>query len=152
MDEKVTSEGKMYFKKTNKIRWEYTKPVQYVFTMDGQNIKMTSGGNTTSIPANQSKMFNEISKVMIGGVSGSGLVDSPDFDIQFFVGSNDYKVVLDPKKKEVKDLFSAVQLFVGKADNRIRSVELVEKNGDKMTISLKNMQVNANINDALFSQ
>jgi len=152
MDEKVTSEGKMFFKKTNKIRWEYTKPIQYVFSMDGQNVKMTSGGKTTTIPANQNKMFNEISKVMVGGVSGSGLVDSPDFDSEFFVGSGDYKVVLTPKKKEIKDLFSSIQLYVGKSDIRIRAVELIEKSGDKTTITLKNVQVNTTLNDAIFSQ
>ena len=152
MDDKVTSEGKMFYKKTNKIRWEYTKPYQYIFSMDGQNMRMTAGDKKTTIPANQSKLFSEISRVMVGGVSGSGLVDSPDFDTQFLVGNNDYKVVLSPKKKEVKDLFSAIQLYVGKPDNRIRSVELVEKSGDKTTITLKNVQVNTAINDEIFSQ
>ena len=42
MDDKITSEGKMAFKKPNKIRWEYTKPYQYVFSMDGQNVRLTS--------------------------------------------------------------------------------------------------------------
>jgi outer membrane lipoprotein-sorting protein len=152
MDDKVTSEGKMYYKKTNKIRWEYTKPYQYVFSMDGQNVHMKQGDKTTTIPANQSKLFKEISKVMVGGVSGAGLVDSPDFDTQFLVGSSDYKIVLSPKKKEVKDLFASVQLYVGKTDNRIRSVELVEPSGDKMTVTLKNVQVNATINDEIFSK
>ena len=152
MDDKVTSEGKMFYKKTNKIRWEYTKPYQYIFSMDGQTMRMNAGDKKTTIPANQSKLFSEISRVMVGGVSGSGLVDSPDFDTQFLVGSADYKVVLTPKKKEVKDLFSAIQLYVGKPDNRIRSVELVEKSGDKTTITLKNVQVNMAINDEIFAQ
>ena len=152
MDDKVTSEGKMFYKKTNKIRWEYVKPYRYVFSMNGQKINITSGDNTTTIPANQSKLFQEISNVMVGGVSGTGLVDSPDFDARFFVGNADYKVVLSPKKKEVKDLFSSIQLYVNKPDNRIRSVELVEKSGDKTTITLKNVQMNAPIDDAVFSQ
>ena len=152
MDDKITSEGKMYYKKTNKIRWEYTKPYQYVFSMDGQNIHIKQGDKATTMPANQSKLFKEISNVMVGGVSGAGLVDSPDFDTQLLVGSADYKIVLTPRKKEVKDLFSSIQLYVGKTEIRIRSVELIEQSGDKMTITLKNMQLNATINDAIFSQ
>jgi len=152
MDEKVTSEGKMFFKIPDKIRWEYTKPSRYVFSMDGQNIHMTSGGNTTTMSANQNKLFKEISNVMVGGVSGAGLVDSPDFDAQFFVGNSDYKIVLNPQKKEIKSIFSAIQLYVDKSDSRIRSVEMVEPSGDKMTITLRNVQMNTTINDELFSQ
>ena len=152
MDEKTTSEGKMAFKKPNKIRWEYTSPYKYIFSMDGQDLRMTSGDNTNKMPVNQSKMFNAISKVMIGGISGSGLVDSPDFDSQFMVGNDDYKVVLLPKQKEVKDLFSSIQILAGKTDSRIRSVELIDKEGDKTIITLRNLQVNTSINDELFSQ
>ena len=152
MDDKIVSEGNMAFKKPNKIRWEYTSPYQYIFSMDGQNIRMTSGDKTNKVPANQSKLFNEISKVMIGGISGSGLVDSPDFETNYFVGTDDYKVVLAPLKKEVKDLFSAIQLYIGKDDSRIHSVELVEKSGDKTSIVLRNLQLNAPLNDELFSQ
>ena len=152
MDEKITSEGKMAFKKPNKIRWEYTKPYRYIFSMDGQNVRMTTGDNTNKMPANQSKMFNAISKVMIGGVSGSGLVDSPDFDAQFMVGNNDYKVVLIPRQKEVKDLFSSIQIFADKTESRINKVELIDKEGDKTTITLRNLQINSSINDALFMQ
>jgi outer membrane lipoprotein-sorting protein len=152
MNDKVTAEGKMYYKKTNKIRWEYTKPYKYVFSMDGQNVWMTSGDKTNKAPVKSSRMFGEISKVMVGSVSGSGLVDSPDFDTQFMVGKDDYKVVLTPKKKEIKELFSSVQLFVNKSDNRIHSVELIEKSGDKTTLTLKNVRVNTVIDDSLFAE
>ena len=148
MDDKVTSEGKMYYKKTNKIRWEYVKPYKYVFSMDGQNVRLN---NADKIPVKSSKIFGEISRVMTGGISGSGLVDSPDFDSQFMVGKDDYQIILTPKKKEIKDMFSSVQLYVGKSDNRIRSVELVEKSGDKTTITLKNVKINAAIDDSIFS-
>lgn len=151
MDDKVTSEGKMFYKKTNKVRWEYTKPYKYVFSIDGEHVRMTSGDKTNKVPVNSSKMFGEISKVMVGGVSGSGLVDSPDFDTQFQVGKDDYKIVLKPKKKEMKDLFSMVQVQIGKSDNRIRSVEMVEQSGDKTTITLKNIQVNTTISDEIFT-
>ena len=147
MDDKMTSEGKMLYKKPNKIRWEYVTPDKYIFSSDGQKISM--GGKT--MPANSSKMFSEISKVMSGGISGNGLVNSPDFDSQFMVGKDDYQVILTPKKKEIKDIFSTILLYIGKVDNRIRSVELVDKSGDKTTITLKNVKVNAAIDDKVFS-
>ena len=151
MDEKITSEGKMYYKKTDKIRWEFVKPDKFIFLMDGKNISLKSGdNNATTIPVKSNKLFSELSKVLVGGVSGSGLIDSPDFDSKFMVGKDDFQIILNPKKKEIKDLFSTVQLYVGKSDNRIRSVELIDKDGDKTTITLQNVKINAAIDDAIF--
>jgi outer membrane lipoprotein-sorting protein len=152
MDEKVVSEGKMFYKQTDKIRWEYTKPYIYVFATDGKNVYTSSGSNTNKIPVKSSKLFSEISHILVGGVSGNGLIDSPDFATQFGVGKEDYLVTLTPLKKEVKDLFSAIQLYVRKADHRIRAVDLVEKSGDKTSIQLKNLQINAVLDDEVFSR
>ncbi|MDR2232735.1 MAG: outer membrane lipoprotein carrier protein LolA [Tannerella sp.] len=152
MDDKVVSEGKMFYKQPNKIRWEYTKPKAYVFAMDGKNVFMDAGNSQTTVPAKSSKMFSSISDIIIGGVSGSGLINSPDFTAQFGVGANDYRVTLVPVKKEVKDLFDKIQIFVNKTDSRIQKVELIEKGGDKTEIQLKNLQTNAAINDEIFSR
>ena len=152
MNEKVASEGKMLYKQPDKIRWEYTKPISYVFAMDGKNIFMDSGANQSRIPARSSKLFNEISNIIIGGVSGVGLIDSPDFTSQFGVGTTNYRVTLTPLKKEVQDLFSTIQLYVNKTDSRINEVELIEKGGDKTLIRLKNMQTNVTVNDEIFSR
>jgi len=150
--DKATSEGKMFYKKTNKLRWEYTAPVRYAFSTDGKNLWTTVGGKTTAVPANQRKLLAGMNKVMISGVTGTGLVSSSDFDTELFIGNDDYKIVLIPKIKEVKDLYSSIQLYVNKQSNRTQSVELVEKKGDKTTIELKNIQVNKTINDQIFSQ
>jgi outer membrane lipoprotein-sorting protein len=151
MDDRVTSEGKMLFKSPDKIRWEYTRPYSYIFSMDGTHVRMSSGDNT-KVPVKSSKLFNEISKVLIGGVSGTGLIDSPDFSTLFNTGKDSYQVVLTPQKKEVKALFSSIRLYVGKADSRIHTVELIEKSGDKTTIELKNVQLNATIQDDIFAR
>lgn len=152
MNDKVVSEGKMLYKQPNKIRWEYTKPLAYIFAMDGTNIFMDAGNNQTTIPARSSRLFSSMSDIIIGGVSGAGLIDSPDFTAVFGVGNNDYLITLTPLQKEVKDLFDHIQLFVNKSDSRIQKVELVEKGGDKTLIFLKNMQINATINDEVFSR
>ena len=152
LEDRSTSEGKMFYKKTNKIRWEYTKPVHFGFSKDGKNMYALSGDKTATIPANQRKMFDGIGQIMISGVSGAGLFNSSDFDTEFFVGSNDNKLVLVPKNKEVKDLYSSIQLYVSKPESRIHSIELVEKSGDKTTITLKNIQVNIALNDGIFSE
>ena len=152
MNEKVTSEGIMLYKQPDKIRWEYTKPIAYVFAMDGKTIFMDSGGNQSRIPARSSTLFSGISDIIIGGVSGTGLIDSPDFTTQFAVGTTYYRVTLTPLKKEIQDMFATIQLYVNKTDSRINEVELIEKGGDKTLIRLRNTQINVTVNDEIFSR
>ena len=152
MNEKITSEGKMFYKQADKIRWEYTKPIAYVFAMDGKNIFLDVGSNQNRIPARSSALFSGISDIIIGGISGVGLIDSPDFTTQFGVGADKYLVTLTPLKKEIQNLFSKIQLYVNQTDGRINEVELIGKDGDKTLILLKNMQTNVTINDEIFSR
>jgi outer membrane lipoprotein-sorting protein len=152
MDEKVTAEGRMFYSQSNKIRWEYTKPYTYVFATDGKNMFTGTGSATGKIPVKSGKLFSEISRIMIGGVSGSGLVDSPDFSTLMETGKEDFRLTLTPLKKEIIDLFSAVRLYVRKTDYRIRAVELEEKSGDRTSIELKNIQLNLPVDDEIFTR
>jgi outer membrane lipoprotein-sorting protein len=152
MNENVVSEGKMYYKQTDRIRWEYVKPYSYVFSTDGKNVNISSGDRVNKIPVSANRIFREIGHIMIGGVSGSGLIDSKDFSAVFMAGTNDYAITLTPLKKEVREIFTSVQLFVNKSDNRIKSVVMTEKSGDKTTIDLKNVSINTPINDEIFNK
>jgi outer membrane lipoprotein-sorting protein len=104
------------------------------------------------MPVKSSKLFSEIGKVMIGGVSGNGLIDSPDFATEFGVGKEDCLITLTPLKKEMKDLFASIRLYIRRADHRIHAVELVEKSGDRTSIHLKNIQLNTPVNDEVFTR
>jgi outer membrane lipoprotein-sorting protein len=152
MNDHVVSKGKMYYKSENKIRWEYSEPYEYVFSMDGKSVNMSSGEKTNKIPIKASRMFTEISNLMIGGISGSGLINSKDFTAKFRVGASDYEIILTPLKKEIKNMFSDIQLSVDKLENRIKTIVMTEKNGDRTIINLKNIRINTKINDEIFNK
>jgi outer membrane lipoprotein-sorting protein len=152
MNDNIVSEGKMFYKQTDKIRWEYVKPYKYTFSMDGKNVNISSGDRTNKIPVKANRIFSEISCIMIGGVSGAGLINSKDFSTVFMVGINDYEIVLTPLKKEVREMFVSVRLFVNKSNSRIKSVVMTEKSGDKTTIDLKNVLINTLIDDEIFNK
>jgi outer membrane lipoprotein-sorting protein len=152
MNDKVVSEGKMLYKQSDKIRWEYVKPYKYVFSMDGQNVNISYDDKQNKIPVKSSKMFSEISNIMIGGVNGSVLVNSKDFTAKFMVGTNDYKITLTPLKKEIKNLFSNVLLYINKTNSRINVIEMTEKSGDKTIINLRNIQINTPVSDEIFNK
>jgi outer membrane lipoprotein-sorting protein len=150
MNDNLVSEGRMFYKQPDRIRWEYIKPYKYVFSTDGRNVNISSGEQANKIPVKASKMFGEISAVMIGGISGAGLINSKDFTAKFMIGADGCEIILTPLKKEVRNIFTSVQLFVNKSDSRIKSVIMTEKSGDKTTIELKNISLNTSISDEIF--
>ena len=150
LSEETQSEGRMSFKQKNKLRWEYTKPYQYEFVMNGDKVLINSENTKNVINVNSSRIFKEISKIIVSGINGSGIFDQSKFTAQFRVGAKDNMVILTPKQKEVKQLFKEIRIRFNKSDYTVNSVEIEELNGDKTFIEMKNKQINKELNDEIF--
>jgi len=151
LSEVMISEGRMFFKQKEKLRWEYTKPEPYEFVMNGEKV-MTHSGNTKNVMnLNSSKMFRKISKIIVSGIIGSGIFDATTFTAKFFVGAKENLVALTPKQKELKQMFKEIRICFNKTDYLVNSVEIEELNGDKTLIEMKNKQINIELSDEVFS-
>ena len=151
LSEVMISEGRMFFKQKEKLRWEYTKPELYEFVMNGDKV-MTYSGNTKNVMnLNSSKMFRKISKIIVSGIIGSGIFDATTFTAKFFVGAKENLVALTPKQKELKQMVKEIRICFNKTDYLVNSVEIEELNGDKTLIEMKNKQINIELSDEVFS-
>ena len=150
LSDEMLSEGRMYFKQKDKLRWEYTQPYQYEFVMNSDKVMINSGSTKNIIDVNSSKVFREISKIIVSGINGSGIFDQSKFTAKFMVGSKNDMVILVPKQKEIKQLFSEIRICFNKQDYTVNSVEIEELNGDKTLIEMKNKQINKELDDEKF--
>jgi outer membrane lipoprotein-sorting protein len=151
LSDEMISEGKMFFKQKDKLRWEYTKPYQYEFVMNGDKLMTISGTTKNIIDVNSSNAFREISKIIISGINGSGIFDSSRFTAKFFTGAKENMVALTPKQKEIKQMFNEIRIYFNKTNHAATSVEIVELNGDKTFIEMKNQQINKELSDEIFT-
>jgi len=149
--DEMLSEGKLSFKQADKLCWEYTKPYQYRFTLNGDKVMINSGKNKDIIDVNNSKIFKEISKIILSGINGSGIFEEHKFAAKFNVGPNDYQVVLTPKQKELKQMFSSITLTFNKTDYTVNTVEIKELSDDITLITMKNKQINKEFDDEIFA-
>ncbi len=60
LSEKITSKGKFWFKKENKVRMEYTQPYQYLMIMNKDKVFMKDGKKENKISARSNKLFQSI--------------------------------------------------------------------------------------------
>ncbi|MBP5478235.1 MAG: outer membrane lipoprotein carrier protein LolA [Bacteroidaceae bacterium] len=151
LNDNMVSYGKMYYQKSSKLRWEYTSPYTYTFILNDSKVLLKKGNRNDVIDVNQNKMFKEIARMMMNSVVGKCLTDKKDFKISVAETSEQYVATLLPQKKDMKQMFSKVILYVNKRQLSIAKVEMQEKKGDNTVIELKNIQLNKNINASVFA-
>jgi outer membrane lipoprotein-sorting protein len=151
LSEKMISHGTMYYRNSGLLRWEYSSPYNYAFVLNGKKILLQTetGRNVIDIKSNQ--FFQEIVKVMINGVSGSGLTDLKNFAPLYCWSEKKWEVSLAPVKKEMKQMFSAIKLTFNVDDFTVDNVEMEERNGDRTNIRLTDKKINEKIEDRRFN-
>ena len=148
--EELVSEGKFAFKQADKLFWEYASPYQYRFTMNGDKIMIDTGANREVIDVNSSRIFKEISKIIISGINGSGIFEDNRFAAKFNIGQHDYQIVLTPKQRNLRQMFSSITIIFDNTDYTVNTVEMREANNDVTIIIMKNKQINIELDDEIF--
>lgn len=148
---KMISRGMMYYREGNQLRWEYTSPYNYIFLISGGKVMMKSDRSKNIIDIRSSKLFQEITRIMMSGVNGTGLKDTSRYQVFYYDGSPLWQIVLIPKAKVMKQMFHSIQLFVSPTDYQVDRVVMTEANGDKTVISLRDKMINKSIGDEKFA-
>lgn len=56
-----------------------------------------------------------------------------------------------PEEKEMKQMFSKIEMFFNKSNNMISELNVVEKNNDKTNIKFSDISTNKTLNANLFA-
>lgn len=151
LNNKMVSTGIMAYKQSDKLRWEYKKPYTYVFILNGTKVYLKKESRNDVIDIKQNKVFKSIAEIMMNSVIGKCLTNNKEFKVSILDVNNQWVASLIPQKKELKQMYSKIILYFGKASSIIQKVEMIEKNGDKTIIELKNVKLNKPVNANSFS-
>jgi len=151
LEEKMISKGKMYYRNDNCLRWEYVSPYIYTFVLNDKTIMMQAENSKKNvIDVKSSRFFQEIIKIMMNGINGSGLSDTKNFSVDYYWSETQWKVHLIPLQKEMKKMFSTIKLTFNVKDYSVDKVEMEEQNGDATTVLLSGKQFNKKIENEKF--
>ncbi|ESU19922.1 outer membrane lipoprotein carrier protein LolA [Flavobacterium cauense R2A-7] len=145
----IETSGKMYFKQPNLLNWQYTKPYQYSIVFKNNKVYINDQGNKSTVDAN-SKMFEKINKLIVGSVSGN-MFDDKEFAIAYFKNKDAYIAKLTPKTTTIKKYIKQVDLYFPMDEATVSQVKLIEPSGDFTRIVFKNKQINAKVDDSVFT-
>ena len=147
----MKSQGVMYFKQPDKLRWQYTAPYDYTFLMNGDKVSMKSTKTTQKIDVQKNKMFRQITSIILNSITGGGLKSAADFRVEVYKDNQTYFARLYPKKKELKQVYEVIEIYFNESLTMVSGVKMKEKTGDVTTVKLNNVKINPAINDSTFS-
>ena len=150
LTEKITSTGKFWFKRSNRVRIEYIKPYTYTMIMNGDKMLLRDDQKENRINVRSNKLFQQINQIMIDCVQGT-VLDSKDFNVSVLEDERTYLLEMIPTSKSLREFFSTIVLKVDKKDFTAASIEMNEKSGDRTTILFKDKKLNTQFPDAVFA-
>lgn len=151
LSDKMESRGMMYYSQPGKLRWEYTSPYDYLFVFNGAKVYMGNKSKKDVIDTSTNKVFKEIARIMMNTVTGRALSGADDFTVSVAEAPAAWLVTLVPKKKDMKQMFSRIEMSFGKSNSIISELTLIEKNGDKTVIKFADIKTNTALNENLFA-
>lgn len=151
MNDKVSSKGKFYFKKEDKIRIEYNSPFQYLLVMNGGRIMVKDENNKSNkINTRNSQTMQSVNKIMMDCMRGT-VFNNKDFSVKAFETKGQYLLQLSPVNTAMKGLFAQIEVYIDKMDNSISKLVMNENGGDYTDMNFSNKKINTSLGDALFS-
>lgn len=151
LNDKLVSKGKMYYQKSDKLRWEYLSPYTYTFILNADKVLLKNQKRNDVIDVKQNKIFKEIARIIMNSVVGNCLTDDKSFKTSITATSTEWIATLLPQRKDMKGMFQKIILHFNKQKGQVAQVELIEKNGDKTLIELKNTKLNETIDAKMFT-
>ena len=150
LNDQMVSKGKMFYQQSDKLRWEYTSPYRYTFVINGSKVQLKNNNRNDVIDVNKNKIFKEITRIMMNSVVGKSLLDDKDFISNITSNNTEWIAKLKPVRKDLKQMFKEIYLHFNQKASMVSKVILIEKNGDKTIIELKDIRTNVPINANVF--
>ena len=150
LSKEMQSKGILYFKKPDKIRWQYTSPYDYTFIMNGDKVQIKSAKSTKNIDIQGNKIFRQITTIILNTVTGGGIMNSADFNVELYKSGDIYFAKMLPKKKEVKQVYSSIEVYFNSALTMVDTIKMIEKSGEYTVVKLVAPKINATISESVF--
>ena len=151
ISEKIISNGLFCYKKENKLRWEYTKPLSYLIIMNGEKVLIRDENKENRFDASSNKVFQEINSIMLGAIRGTILEDEKKFRIDYRENDQYDLVKMKPASQQLNSYIAEIRIFFNKKTSHVAKLEIEESSGDYTKIEFTDMKVNTPLPDEKFS-
>lgn len=149
-DEKVTSKGKFYYQKSNKIRMEYFHPMDYLIVINGSKLKVISDGKKSIMNLSSNKMMNQMQDMLTACMVGDLSKMSSSYQLTYFEDSRYYLVKIKPTNKAIQAYITGIDIYLDKKDMSVYKLRLSETATNYTEYEFYNKKFNSLKNEEKF--
>lgn len=150
LNEKIISKGMFYFKKTNRIRWQYNEPYEYLVIIDNNKVVVKDENKTNKFDVRSNKIFRKVNDLMSDCMQGSILSKRSEYKLEYYENEQYYMVRMFPLNGGMKDFIEKIEIHFDKKDLSVSKINMIEPTGDNTMINFKNKKINGVIADEKF--
>jgi len=149
MEGNSESQGKVYYKFPDMLKWEYTKPYDYQLLFKDSKLFIEEEGQLSEVDLSSNKLFDKMGELVAGSVNGKILMADKDFNITYHHADQHVKALIIPKDQSLKGMFKEIWIKFNQ-EYLIKSVRLIDPSGDYTEIFMKNVKINEPIPSSVF--
>lgn len=149
-NEKIVSKGRFYFRPENKIRMDYTSPVDYQIIINGQKLKIISEGKSNIVNLGSNQMMNEMKGMLAACMVGDLNSITSAYKLDYYESPSLYVVKIHPVSKQVQAYISEIIISIDKKDMSVQTLRLSENAKDYTEYRFTNRKYNTLTSDEKF--
>ncbi|HBH85992.1 MAG TPA: outer membrane lipoprotein carrier protein LolA [Syntrophaceae bacterium] len=149
----LVSKGLFYFQTPDSVRWEYTSPIKSVLLMQKGSIKRyTQGSRGLVEDASGSLESMQIVLQEIGRWTRGQFTENEHFSATL-KGGKGARIILTPKEKGLASMISRIVITLSPdRQGVIKSVKIIESEGNYTLFEFNDVQINRKISETLFRE
>ncbi len=151
MENDVKSSGKLFFKSKSKIRWEYSSPFKYYVIFNQDKMFVNDNGKKKQTDLSSNKQLKDVSKIMLGTVNGSAVLDETKFKITYSKSGADFVAKMIPTDKTYKKYIRQIDLTFDGKTYLLKKIKTTEPSLDYTLIEFSNQKKNAVVSEDKFA-
>ena len=147
----LRSEGSFSFRRPDAIRWEYRSPVQSVLLSDGRDVRRFLKQGDAWVPEAGAGM--EAMRVVLDEIAcwmGGRFEDSGTFSAALQAGSPT-TIELLPRDEAIAQFVTRIVVTLAETPGAVAAIEIFEGETASTRIEFRNLELNAELADALFT-
>lgn len=149
-NDKIISKGRFYYRQENKIRMDYTTPVDYQIIINGQKLKIVSEGKSNVVNLGSNRMMDEMKGMLAACMVGDLSSITSTYKLDYYESPSLYVVKIRPVSKSVQAYISEIVISINKEDMSVQTLRLSENEKDYTEYRFTNRKYNTLTNDEKF--